>query len=356
MEKKNDMNIKFDKEVHSSLPKIATNSDSQERNHPERKALKRRTKEIWSDYGVAELPSMMSKENRKARIIEGRPEKPQMEYEKKDNISRPSQKRLYKFKRALSISLVAMFAFMSVYCATKVSLCKSDDQSTDVQISNIQNLVVPKIVNDDSPVVQPDETSTKPTNLISLREYDLSKLIEMNPDTVGYIKIGGLDVDAPFVQTFDNEYYLDHSFDRSTNVAGWIFGDYRNDWDNLKKNTIIYGHNRSNYKMFGSLKLVFEKSWLENEDNHIIYISTGKANLAFEIFSAYTIPTETYYLRNTFKTDAEYADFLETIATRSQVDFGVEVSSEDKVLTLSTCHTNTSKTVIHAKLVSMQNK
>ena len=36
-----------------------------------------------------------------------------------------------------------------------------------------------------------------------------------NPDTVGYIKIGGTVIDTPVVQADNNKYYLTHSFDKS---------------------------------------------------------------------------------------------------------------------------------------------
>lgn len=78
--------------------------------------------------------------------------------------------------------------------------------------------------------------------------------------------------------------------------------------------------------------------------------------MLFQIFSAYTIPTETYYLTNEFESDAEYQIFLDTMQARSEVKFDVTPTTEDKILTLSTCHTSTTKMVIHAKLIQIQDK
>ena len=204
--------------------------------------------------------------------------------------------------------------------------------------------------------IEPVEEKRIDYSKLSLVDVDFSKLKQVNDETKAYIKIKGLDVSAPVVQTSDNKYYLSHSYDKKYNSAGWIFGDYRNDWDNLKQNTIIYGHNRRNYIMFGSLKKILDQSWYGNKDNHVIYISTENSNMLFQIFSAYTIPTETYYLTNEFDTDEEYQNYLDTVLARSQVQFDVTPMTEDKILTLSTCHTSTTKMVVHAKLIKIQEK
>ena len=48
--------------------------------------------------------------------------------------------------------------------------------------------------------------------------------------------------------------------------------------------------------------------------------------------------------------------FLNTLKTRSIVKFNVDVSVNDKIVTLSTCtNDNTGRKVIHAKLISQEN-
>ena len=56
------------------------------------------------------------------------------------------------------------------------------------------------------------------------------------------------------VQTTDNNYYLNHSIDKTNNSAGCIFADCDNKLDGTDKNIIIYGHNRRDGSMFSSLK------------------------------------------------------------------------------------------------------
>lgn len=185
-------------------------------------------------------------------------------------------------------------------------------------------------------------------------DVDINKLKTFNPDTIGFIKVMGTNINYPFVQTLDNDYYLNRSYDKTYNNAGWIFLDYRNNKFN-DKNTIIYGHGRINGTMFGSLKDTLKSSWQNNKDNYIIKISTEKENSIWQIFSVYKIATTSDYLQTTFS-DNEFESFINLIKGRSSYNFETNVTNEDKVLTLSTCYNDNDKMVVHAKLIKYVQK
>jgi sortase B len=136
---------------------------------------------------------------------------------------------------------------------------------------------------------------------------------------------------------------------------GWIFMDYRNDANNLNQNTIIYGHNVKGGIMFGTMGQMFNNSYLARESNNYITLNTKNANMKFKIFSMYRTPTTTDYLQTEFLSKEEYRNFLDMIKSRSQYALDATVDENDKILTLSTCHSNTSRNVIHAKLVEVTN-
>jgi len=73
--------------------------------------------------------------------------------------------------------------------------------------------------------------------------------------------------------------------------------------------------------------------------------------MVWEVFSVYKIPTETYYLTSSFGTKESHQEFINTVKNRSLYDFAVDVSIDDKILTLSTCYNNAEKVVLHAKLI-----
>ena len=189
-----------------------------------------------------------------------------------------------------------------------------------------------------------------------LINVDFSELKKKNSDTVAWINVNNTNINYPIVQTSDNDFYLDHSYDKSYNEAGWVFLDYRNDSSFSDKNTIIYAHSRLDKTMFGSLSKTLKPEWYENKDNHIIRISNEKENSLWQIFSVYVIETESYYITTNFNSDEEYLTFLETMKSRSRYDFDTNLSASDRIITLSTCYDDDRKTVVHAKLIKRELK
>lgn len=190
------------------------------------------------------------------------------------------------------------------------------------------------------------------TPLISVNFDDLKK---QNPDTVGWIKVNNTNINYPVVKCSNNEFYLNHAFDETWNDAGWIFMDYRNNAVDFDKNTIIYGHSRYDMSMFGTLRNVVKKSWFDNKDNHLIKLSTPTENTMWQVFSTYKIKAEDYYLQTDFLTDNEYQKWLNEMLNRSQFEYGLSVSTSDKVLTLSSCFdTKGTRVVLHAKLIKKE--
>ena len=107
--------------------------------------------------------------------------------------------------------------------------------------------------------------------------------------------------------------------------------------------------------MFGSLVCSLKESWYTNEENMYIKMSTPKTNTIWKIFSIYTINPEVYYLKTYFEDEEEHTIFLNTLKNRSIYDFQEDVSSDDKIITLSTCTDDgTKRIVIHAKMVKVQ--
>lgn len=191
---------------------------------------------------------------------------------------------------------------------------------------------------------------------MNLIDVDFNSLKTENSSTMGWIKVNGTDINYPFVQAKDNKYYLNHSFNKTYNNAGWIFMDYRNSNNSLDKNTIIYGHGRNDGTMFGTLKNVLSNKWLNNVNNYVIKMSTEQENTLWQIFSIYHIETTSDYLQTTFNSSEEFKEFSNMIIKRSAFNFNTSVSENDKILTLSTCFNDKEKMVVHAKLIKMQQK
>ena len=264
--------------------------------------------------------------------------------------------KLNKTNLILSILLV-ISASLLIYSIVNIKNWKKDNDSTEEEINSIYKTVSVDEVSDGETVNSKNQKKESiywsyiKMNMITV---DFTDLIKQNKDTKGWIQANGTNINYPFVQSNDNAYYLNHSFNKKKNEAGWVFLDYRNDINNLSKNNIIYAHSRLDKTMFGSLKNILKSNWYNDTDNHIIKLSTETENTLWQVFSVYHIKTENYYITTDFKNDEEFQKFINTISSRSKLKFDATVDVNDTILTLSTCYKTDEKVVLHAKLIKKE--
>ena len=282
------------------------------------------------------------------------------------------EKEKSKKKKKIINIILTVIALISLgtalYSIYNIYKWKVDNDKTKAQVSDLQDKtdIKEEVVDNNSDnveVIEQEEEIPKSNPYwdyiyMPLIDVDFKELKAANKDTVGWIKMDGTIINYPFVQSKDNKYYVRRSFDKTYNTGGWIFLDYRNKVDNWSKNNIIYGHDRKDDSMFGSLSNVFKKSWQKNKDNHVIKISTEKENTIWQIFSVYHIPVTSDYLKVNFSSDTDFQNFLNMITKRTMYNFHTSVSTSDKIITLSTCYGAAAKerTVVHAKLIKREIK
>lgn len=253
----------------------------------------------------------------------------------------------------IMISLTLTIYFICVFITSRwyVQKLKIDYLAKDI----LENTEILEQVEEEEIIIEENYTpdaSDKYSN-ISFMETDFQDLLSKNKETVAWIKVNNTNVNYSVVQHNDNEYYLKHDFNKKYNNNGWIYADYRDDFRYFGNNTIIYGHNLTNRKMFGSLVWCLKPSWYTNKDNQYIKLSTPYSNTIWRIFSIYTTKPDTYYLKTYFSTQQEHLAFLKTIEKRSIYDFNnEELDINNKILTLSTCTDDGRKRiVIHAYMI-----
>lgn len=174
------------------------------------------------------------------------------------------------------------------------------------------------------------------------KKYLDKKILEENQNTVGWIKIEGTKIDYPVVKYTDNEYYLKHDFKKNLNSAGWIFMDYQNNFND--QNIVLYGHNRKDGSMFGSLKMLFDDEFYKDHKNEILFIKENEI-IRYSIFSVYkVVNTDSYNSTNFISLEEKVKEFK----NRSSIHFDFDVSDVSQVITLSTCDYNNSyRLVVH---------
>ncbi len=244
------------------------------------------------------------------------------------------KKRRFKVKNILLILFIVVFLFST----TKIVLFLFDLRNNKNETKELIQDVINIEIEEEKEVFK----------------IDFEKLLSINSDTIGWIRFNQDKVNNPIVHTSDNSYYLKRSFEKKSNQAGAIFMDYRNTSFN-DKNVVLFGHAMLDDTMFGSLQDIFKNDFFDTKENNYIQIyNKDNELLTYQIFSYYIIEKEEYYIITSFKSDSDFNKFIDTITKRSYKKFDVEVSTNDNILTLSTCSGTggTSKRkVVHAKRV-----
>lgn len=205
-------------------------------------------------------------------------------------------------------------------------------------------------------VTEETTVTTAPPPLVLLDS--MRSFVDENPDTAGWIKVGGTYIDNVVVQTENNSDYLDRNFYGQKAQPGTVFADYRcnvNDYDdNQSKNIILYGHNQRDGTMFGTLsyyKVKPSSGSTKGFDFYVNHPTFEFSNLyeeyTYKIIAAFVIEVEPQHTRDgiifdyhnyiNFGKSRPFDSFRENILKHTAINTGVDFDENDKYLTLSTC-------------------
>lgn len=175
---------------------------------------------------------------------------------------------------------------------------------------------------------------------------------QINADVKAWLKIPGTNINYPVLQSasgYDPHYYLDKNIYRQTSRDGVIYAGstclFGAGSSGLSKNTVLFGHNWTNYSaaprigsasdvMFGQLTgyhyLNFAKAY------PYMWFSTDSQEMAWVVFAAFYTDISFNYIEPN-PSDSMFASIISGAKARSRHNFDVEVSTSDKIITLSTC-------------------
>ena len=196
---------------------------------------------------------------------------------------------------------------------------------------------------------------------------NLSYYQSLNSDVKAWLKIPGTNINYPVLQNAsEDHYYLHRGLDRGQSYYGVLWTQTATRFgsgDSLSSNNVIYGHNWKNCRwnaapstyyvgqqMFESLLSYHYTSWAEQYP--YIYYSTPSEEMAFVIFACFYTEGSDWYINAEGNIDG----VISGAQSRSRHNFGVDVNSSDKLLTLSTCtryygNTDNQRFVVMARLL-----
>ena len=169
-------------------------------------------------------------------------------------------------------------------------------------------------------------------------QVNFDELMALNSDTIGWIRFDPEPaiINYPIVQGKDNQEYLHKTFSANDNSLGTIFLNVENNSNFRDQNSIIYGHRMKDGSMFRHLQDYEDRAFWEANPYFYIYTPDGQ-ELIYHIYSmGEVLDTSDTYLTE-FNTEEEYQNFLNMTKQVSLYDTGIEVTTSDTIVTLSTC-------------------
>lgn len=179
------------------------------------------------------------------------------------------------------------------------------------------------------------------------------KLLDINKDVIGYIKIDGTPIDNVLLQGSDNFEYLDKKISGEENRAGELFLDWRNHFDDVddeghlkienSQNLVVYGHAMKDESMFGCL-IKYRNTSDFYSDHPVIHLNSNYSHYTYKIFAVFILDAEDKsetkfdcWNKFNFSDEQDFYNFVNEAKRRTIRTNDVDVKYGDQILTLSTC-------------------
>ncbi|MDL2293368.1 class B sortase [Ruminococcaceae bacterium OttesenSCG-928-D13] len=168
---------------------------------------------------------------------------------------------------------------------------------------------------------------------------DLRALQALNSDCVAWLELPGVEIEYPVLRGGDNDYYLNHTFERAQNASGAIFMDFRSSADFTDGHSLIYGHNMLDGSMFSGLDRYQDNAFLA--ENPMLYIHLNDVLYTCTVVAAGRVPADDPLYGMLGGGAAQAGALAEAAAERLGALLAgfdpADYTKEDRFLTLSTC-------------------
>ncbi len=180
----------------------------------------------------------------------------------------------------------------------------------------------------------------------SSRQAEIEKFNRLKaevPHLVAWLSIPGAGIDFPVVQGSDNDYYLNHDYRGNYNPYGAPFLDKDNHSNFNDQNSIIYGHNVRDKKVFGELTNYLDPTYLKKAP--VIELLTEHGKEHYAIKCVYVVDPYANF-RSPHYEGQEWQTFTGRWEDQNILNLPAP-KPEDQLLTLQTCAERDERLVIH---------
>lgn len=249
--------------------------------------------------------------------------------------------------RPLLAALCVLFLILVFFSGWKVFSILHGYKDAERRYDSLAGAVVAAPSSSEETVLSPaasleegEKPDAQPTEQDSPQEVspvsvDFDVLNQLGGRVIAWIHLPHTIINYPVAQSADNEYYLERFLDGSSISGGTLFADCACPSDLSGQNTIIYGHNMKDGSMFALIDDYANQTFYE--EHPVMYLNTPSKNYRIDIFSCFTTDPESFVYTPAFASTEDYAAFLQRLKDSSEINCGIEPSSDGKTVTLSTC-------------------
>lgn len=259
--------------------------------------------------------------------------------------------------------LIALIAALVAICG--ISACfhirgrMESEENNNIYETVAEDISAAEESTEESTAVSADEAAENPYTIDSSGTQNGANTMmsTQNPDTVGWIKIDGTNINYPVMQTPDNpDYYLNHDFYKNQSAYGCPYVQANCDVKTPSDNVIIYAHHMNDGSMFAGLEKFRSKDFWKSHKQ--ISFDTPDKKASYDILAVFAVPVDEtdensfkYYEFVNAYDPQHFSDFVKKCKKLSFYDTGVTAEYGDKLLTLSTCEYthNNGRLVVVAK-------
>lgn len=246
-------------------------------------------------------------------------------------------------KKLIPIIAVVIIIFIGLIILLNLNNYKPKEIKTETTTTSVSTIPTEIVT---------EATTTYPpfVNGLSLKANEAKNI---NSETVGWIRISNTVIDYAVLRAKDNDFYINHDINKKPSDAGYVFMDYRCDFEKEIKlqsdNILMYGHNMYDGSMFSALKKYADDPSFY-EQNPIVEVSSLYEDFQYKIFafmlcngakgSDFEFWNYINFPRDYKKQTAEecFDEYIAKINDKSLVKTNVDVKFGDKFIALSTCN------------------
>ena len=165
-------------------------------------------------------------------------------------------------------------------------------------------------------------------------EIDFALLKEVNPRTVGWIRLQDTPMDYPVVQGPDDSFYLTHNFSDEDSVHGCIYARGNSTFPDRR--CTLHGHAMQDGTMFVMLhRYYYDDGFFE--EHRTIDLKTETGDYVIRVWGVALLPPDCLFMTELPVTQSYFDRWKTAIEKITPFDPGFELRIEDDIIALCTC-------------------